>query len=646
MKLGKITLTPPIGAISAFFLSVFACGSLFGKASVFYVSTNELHEVDGVVWGTYVTDDGKAHDAYTNLQQVIQYCNDNGFGGSTIWIENGFVVSEGSSGGSRIKCIGWNESLTLRSRSGDWRTGAEIRGDATTRCVSGSGSDTFIGLRIVGGTAADGPGGGINVTSAYGVNLVNCLVADCTANGYGGGYNCKAGGIKVTNCVFTNNVSVGGNGGSLYGVHNIYDCTFIDSRASGSGWDTGSGGAVSGAKVVSNCTFTACTASNPSQVNHASHQAGGGGALDNCITVMDCAFTNCTASAGGGALTRCTSGFGLSIYKCQSGRGGGGIFGGSWSDSKIIDCSDTNQPATVQWSGGGVDSLTLGRKLLITGCKSRRYGGGASKSTLVDSVIIGNYVTNETSSAAGGGLHTCVATNCVISCNRAMGPLANRGNATHGRGGGTAASTLVGCLVSNNVAFARGGGICDGTARNCMIVDNYSYSGGGGASECTAIENTLIARNTALASAGVFAYDVACVQLLNSTVTANTNLQTTTHEIVAKVAMTNSVVYGNKVTKGSSEVTSIKGVACSCYPTATEGENGNTACDPKLRTVDGKEYAATSIRCKGKGVEFGWMTDPEDVRSHDWYGNPRILGDGPDMGWVSLRKMGLMLLVH
>lgn len=179
-----------------------------------------------------------------------------------------------------------------------------------------------------------------------------------------------------------------------------------------------------------------------------------------------------------------------------------------------------------------------------------------------------------------------------------------------------------------------------------MIVDNYSYSSGGGASECSAIYNTLIARNAASASAGIFAYDVACVQLVNSTVTANTNLQTTVHEIVAKVAMTNSVVYGNTVSSGSSEVTSIKGVACSCYPTATEGENGNTARDPKLRTVGGKEYAATSARCKGKGVEFDWMTDPADVRSKDWYGDPRILGDGPDMGWVSLKKMGLILLLR
>ena len=621
---------------------------VFGKASFFYVSTNDIHAVEGsdLGWGTYVTDDGVAHDAYTNLQQVIQYCNDNGFGGSTIWIEDGFVVSEGGSGGYRIRCIGWNESLTLRSRSGDWRTGAEIRGDAATRCVYGQGTDTFIGLRIVGGTATDGDGGGINVTGSYGVNLVNCLVADCTANGNGGGYSCKSSGRTITNCVFTNNVCIGGSGACLSGVHNVYDSTFDDCHASGSGWSNGNAGGISGAKVVSNCTFTACTASNPSQINHASHQAGGGGALDNCTLVMDCAFTNCTASAGGGALARCGGGFGLSIYKCQSGRGGGGISGGSWADCSIISCGDTNQPAAAKWTAGGVESLTFGERLVISNCFTKSYGGGAYNSTLVDSLIVGNVASNSAVTTSGGGLHTCTATNCWIICNRAMGSLAQRGDATHGGAGGAHNSTLVGCLVSNNVAFARGGGMAGGTALNCMIVDNYAYGQGGGASESTAFYNTLIARNMASAQGGIFAYGVDSVQLVNSTVTANTNLQTTVQSIVSKVAMTNSVVYGNKITASSTEVSSLIGAACSCYPTAIEGENGNTARDPRLCTFEGKEYAATAPWCKGDGIELAWMTDPLDALSRDWYGDARIRGSHPDMGWVSLRKIATILLVR
>ena len=175
---------------------------------------------------------------------------------------------------------------------------------------------------------------------------------------------------------------------------------------------------------------------------------------------------------------------------------------------------------------------------------------------------------------------------------------------------------------------------------------NYAYAQGGGASESTAFYNTLIARNTAQAQGGIFAYSVACVQLINSTVTANTNLALTAQSIVSKVAMTNSVVYGNKINSSSTEVSGLKGGANSCWPTATEGIDGNTAKDPRFCTFEGKEYAATAPWCKGEGVEFAWMTDPLDIRSRDWYGDARIRGPRPDMGWVSLRETGTVLLVR
>ena len=72
--------------------SLFLAGTASAAAKTYYVSTNGLHEVNGVVWGTYTTSDGVDHDAYTNLQQVISAAAN----GSTIWVEDGFTVSEGS----------------------------------------------------------------------------------------------------------------------------------------------------------------------------------------------------------------------------------------------------------------------------------------------------------------------------------------------------------------------------------------------------------------------------------------------------------------------------------------------------------------------------------------------------------------------
>ena len=75
-------------------LAVSACAvCAFGAATKdFYVSTNGLHEVGGVIWGTYVTEDGVAHNAYTNLQEAIKA---NGKSGNTIWVEDGFVCDVG-----------------------------------------------------------------------------------------------------------------------------------------------------------------------------------------------------------------------------------------------------------------------------------------------------------------------------------------------------------------------------------------------------------------------------------------------------------------------------------------------------------------------------------------------------------------------
>ena len=48
-------------------LAASACAVCAFGAETYYVSTNGPHEVKGVVWGTYVTDDGVAYDAYTDL---------------------------------------------------------------------------------------------------------------------------------------------------------------------------------------------------------------------------------------------------------------------------------------------------------------------------------------------------------------------------------------------------------------------------------------------------------------------------------------------------------------------------------------------------------------------------------------------------
>ena len=519
MKLREIALTPPIMAISVALVS----GSLFGAAAkTCYVSTNDLHEVDGVVWGTYVTDDGKAHNAYTNLQEAITA---NWKSAITIWVEDGFVCDVGGETadgtGSRITTgyVASNDSLIIRSRSGKWETGAEIRGRYhsaeepcganSIRCVAPDCGAKFIGFRFVGGSTT-GNGGGI-YSGMYGQTYENCLVENCVAKGSGGGFyketsrNYSDGlSARMINCVVRNNRALSGDGGGARGVHMI-SCQVYGNSCSGTGWDNGNGGGLAHTWsslqgytiIVSNCVFYGNSASNPNNLNSSSQRAGCGG--------------------------------GLSLYNF--------------------------------------------------------YG------------------------------------------------------------------KVYGCVFSNNTATARAGGLyASSTVRtyNSLVVDNTAAGKCGGGIFGGVHTGALVARNTAASAGGVSASSNAGshARLINCTVTDNTITGKTAPYEAEYVALTNSVVWSNK--SGTIAVASnVKDSSHSCWPTATEGTaDCNTAQNPKLWTRNDttyKAYAATSVSCRGQGEEFDWMTDPADICSKDWYGDPRILGDGPDMGWVSLEtKTGVI----
>ena len=629
-----IAMAAAIGAATAF----------DATAATYYVSTNGLHEVNGVVWGTYATDDGVEHNAYTNLQQAINAASS----GSTIWVEDGFTVSEGSrfyrgketTGGNNTRIVsdGWNSKLTIRSRSGDWRTGAEIRGDAITRCF-GAQSDTLIGFRLVSGTTTNGAGGGALV-SQYGGTFKNCLFADCSAASNGGGIG-RTGpysALNVVDCVFSNCVARSGSGGAVNGggsTANCSGCLFVNARANGTGWDAGCGGGLFGGKSsATNCVFISCHAYNKAQIGHASRMNGDGGGACTSSSIIDCVFSNCTATSGGGALSRCVGGKNVTIVNCQSGRGGGGTRGGKWLGGSIVGCVDTNVSASTTTNGGGASDGAVLTDFLISGNRSKRYGGGTTGCTLTNCVVVFNVASNgsATSSAliAGGGIYGGRAVDCVIAGNAACGPDNKKGADYFGSGGGANAATLIRCLVTNNVAWYRGGGAYGGTAWNCLVSDNESFAEGGGIAATTPVFNTLIARNAATQQAGVWTDSKTTTVLVNATVTANTNTVADKSAVI-RAAITNCVVWGN-LGEGVRQTSTLQ-PAYSCFPEA-DGSNDTTARDPGLADADGKIFVATASACRGKGLRYDWM-DNGGIRSVDWYGEPRIYRGRPDMGWVS-----------
>ena len=491
-------------------LAVSACAvCAFGAATKdFYVSTNDLHEVDGVVWGTYVTEDGVAHNAYTNLQQAITA---NGKSGNTIWVEDGFVCDVGgetaAGTGSRITTpyIDGVDKFIIRSRSGEWETGAEIRGRYhseeepcgvnSIRCVAPGCSAKFVGFRLVGGSTT-GNGGGV-VSGMYGATLENCLIENCVAKGSGGGFykdysRAYTAGLssRMINCVVRNNRALGGNGGGVNGAHMI-SCQVYGNSCNGSG------GGLSHSQVTEQ------------------------GYL---IVVSNCVFYGNTASAG--------SGGGVYIYDYNS---------------QVYEC----------------------------------------------------VISNNTASAKGGGLYTSEQKSPFNQIVRTYN-----------------------LLVVGNTAGGAGGGIYGGVHTGALVARNTAASAGG---------------VSASYNAGLHA------RLINCTVTDNTITGKTAPYEAEYVALTNSVVWSNK--SGTIAVASnVKDSSHSCWPTATEGTaDCNTAQNPKLWTLGGKAYAAIAVSCRGQGETFDWMTDGADICSKDWYGDPRILGDEPDMGWVSMEaKTGVI----
>ena len=283
MKLVKTLLTPPVCAIS--FVCAFA---LSVRAADLYVSTNGLHSIDGVVWGRYMTDDGVMHDAYTNLQQAVNAAAKN----DTVWVEDGFVCDD-SQGYKVVSAkdgvynnlrLDITKAITVRSRSGEWETGAVIRG-------------RFHG-DVAGGASTGGDYAIRGVSLASGAQLIGFTVEHCSMDGgiYGTGASVQGGVLRK--CFINDGRSgyfAGANGSTLYDcvVSNCCGSTY-SSMLCGSAYGTtfygtggGSGGGLyltSGSHVISNCVIRSGKSTTNGQVE--TLVSSGAGPL-----VIDCLFT-------------------------------------------------------------------------------------------------------------------------------------------------------------------------------------------------------------------------------------------------------------------------------------------------------------------------------------------------------------------
>ncbi len=155
---------------------------------------------------------------------------------------------------------------------------------------------------------------------------------------------------------------------------------------------------------------------------------------------------------------------------------------------------------SISGAGGAVSSPAGGGTVsncVMTGNWADTYGGAAYNTTLINCVLSNNV------GGYGGGASGGALTNCTLSDNRASfgggahsNVLSNctlTDNGAYGDGGGAYNCILNDCTVASNHADL-GGGTYGGTSTNCIFTHNSALRKGGGAYQTT-ISDSVLARN-------------------------------------------------------------------------------------------------------------------------------------------------------
>ena len=381
------------------------------------------------------------------------------------------------------------------------------------------------------------------------------------------------------------------------------------------------------------------------------------------LTLVDCVISNNVAQYRGdgawGALTlkNClVSGNGYDPNTAKK-KGSGGVSGKSDTVRILVEgCVISNN--TTVGSGGGATWANISKGSCIVGNTASTSGGGANSSTLNDTEVCLNKVTNtHASGGAGGGLLSCVATNCVISGNTAQ------------IGGGVSGGTTVNCYLANNRGRGHGGGVCLTSTANlcigCTVVSNTAVQWGGGlyvSVDKAAFYNCLVAWNVQDANSGIGASGVCgewtsaastrkYARLVNCTVVSNWfNSGTNSRAGTSQCDLVNTIVWGNLNANGrASNADATRSAVNSCAPELSDTTKypGCITSDPKFRRGCVYQIGPRSPRRATGAI----LTDDAVFSSmqKDIDGNPRFgEKDGVttiDMGCCQYAPFGLMMLV-
>ena len=348
--------------------------ALCSFAENYYVSETGSDDNDGKSWDT----------AFRRLSKPLgRNLNGNGIAASndTVWVEDGYECSAANgdsamgaipSTGSKTAMVIVQAGVTLRSRSGDWRTGAVIRGGGNL-CLCLVAGASAIGFQCMDGGSTSALYGGVYGTDRATCVVSNCLVTACSTKAYYTGVG-NVQGVQVYDCVITNNVNTF--------LHNCYvsHSTVANGTCSLVGaYSTATSGTsvmldhcvisnfVAEPIIKGNCRMTACDI----LCNEGQLISVAGCVLDGCTIVGNRRVTAEKQKGGliisSAVLSNCTLTANVTGYTGTDGLGftGGCLFG---SDVRAVNCTITNNTLGGVYTKSGNVYGVVGQDAYFENC--------------------------------------------------------------------------------------------------------------------------------------------------------------------------------------------------------------------------------------------------------------------------------------
>jgi hypothetical protein len=167
---------------------------------------------------------------------------------------------------------------------------------------------------------------------------------------------------------------------------------------------------------------------------------------------------------------------------------------GAWCETNGVLSNCVVQGNVAYLAGGGVNQGVCVDCTIVSN-SVRIWGGGGSGSVLRNCTIHGNQQSHP-NIGGGGGMYSCLATNCVLTDNHAAGKDAGDG------GGGAHSSSLDNCTLLRNSASWGGGGAYGGLLTDCIVNSNSAAQWGGGTYFSTVVNSTLTGNTSVSHGAG------------------------------------------------------------------------------------------------------------------------------------------------